>query len=94
MAYQFQHLKKEKNYEFRRVLEKVHTPNRRDPNAVCGNQETELTEGWTILVEQDCSHVILNVAKDLQDYLLVSMNISVLLKKKKAAPEAKAKSGP
>ncbi len=78
----YQYLKKEKNYEFRRILEKVHTPNRRDASVVCGENEVQLAEGWTILVEEDCSHVILNVAKDLQDYLLVSMNVSVLLKKK------------
>ncbi len=79
MAYHFQHLQKEKNYEFRRYLEKIHIPNRRNHNAVCTLQETEITGQWTILVEQDCSKVILNVAKDLQDYLLVSMNISVRL---------------
>lgn len=82
MSYQFRYLKKEKNYEFRRVLEKVHTPDRRDNSVVCGENEIEIKEGWTILVEENCSHVILNVAKDLQDYLLVSMQVSVLLKKK------------
>ncbi len=76
----YQYLKKEKNYEFRRLLEKVHTPHRRDISVVCGASEVQITEGWTILVEEDCSRVILNVAKDLQDYLLVSMGVSVLLK--------------
>lgn len=82
MAYQFEYLKKEKNYEFRRFLEKVHTPNRRDTSVVCGETELEITEGWAILIEENCANVILNVARDLQDYLLVSMNVSVLLKKK------------
>lgn len=82
MAYQFECLKKEKNYEFRRFLEKVHTPNRRDASVACGETELEITEGWTILIEENCANVVLNVAKDLQDYLLVSMNVSVLLKKK------------
>lgn len=82
MAYQFEYLKKEKNYEFRRLLEKVHTPNRRDTSVVCGETELEITEGWAILIEENCANVILNVARDLQDYLLVSMNVSVLLKKK------------
>ena len=82
MAYQFEYLKKEKNYEFRRFLEKVHTPNRRDNTVVCGKNEVEITEGWAILIEENCANVILNVARDLQDYLLVSMNVSVLLKKK------------
>ena len=61
----YQYLKPEKNYEFRRFLEKVHTPNRRDYSVTCGANEVEIAEGWTILVEQDCSKVILNVAKDL-----------------------------
>ncbi len=78
----YQYLKPEKNYEFRRFLEKVHKPDRRDTSIVCGDNEVQITEGWTILVEEDCSKVILNVAKDLQDYLLVSMNVSVLLKRK------------
>ncbi len=80
MAYQFQHLPKEKNYEFRRFLEKIHQPDRRNYAAVCTDQEIEITEQWAILVEKACSKVILNVAKDLQDYLLTSMNVSVLLK--------------
>ncbi len=80
MAYQFQYLSKEKSYEFRRILEKIHIPNRRNHSKVCGQREIEITEQWAILVEKGCSKVILNVAKDLQDYLLTSMNISVLLK--------------
>lgn len=80
MAYQFQHLKKEKNYEFRKFLENIHTPDRRDYTVVCGENEVQINDGWTIVVEKDCSKVILNVAKDLQDYLLTSMNVSVLLK--------------
>ena len=83
----YQYLKPERNYEFRRILEKVHTPDRRDYSVTCGENELQLEDGWTILVEQDCSKVILNVAKDLQDYLLVSMNISVLLKRKECVCE-------
>lgn len=83
MAYQFKHLKKEKNYEFKKILETVHIPNRADPNVVCGPDELALDEDWTILVEEGCSRVILNVAKDLQDYLLVSMGLSLRLKPKK-----------
>lgn len=82
MAYQFHHLKKEKNYEFRRFLENVHTPDRRNAGVLRGANEVEVGEGWSILVEKECSQVILNAAKDLQDYLLVSMQVSVLLKRK------------
>ena len=87
----YQYLKNEKNYEFRRTLEKVHTPDRRDMAVTCGANEIEIAEGWTILVEEGCSKVILNVAKDLQDYLLVSMNVSVLLKRKADISEDMAK---
>lgn len=80
MAYPYKHLKAEKNYEFRRILEQVHTPDRRDYTVACGVNEMQITDGWTILVEKNCSKVILNVAKDLQDYLLTSMQVSVLLK--------------
>ncbi len=83
MAYEYQYLLKEHNYQFRRELEKIHKPNRRDDSVVCGENEIEIGDGWSILVEENCSNVIMNVAKDLQDYLLTSMNVSVLLKVKK-----------
>lgn len=87
MAYEYQYLQKEHNYQFRRELEKIHKPNRRDVSVVCGENEIEIGDGWTILVEENCSNVIMNVAKDLQDYLLTSMNVSVLLKVKKDLSE-------
>ncbi len=83
MAYEYQCLQKEHNYQFRRELEKIHKPNRRDLSVVRGENEIEIGDGWSILVEENCSKVILNVAKDLQDYLLTSMNVSVLLRVKK-----------
>ncbi len=82
MAYEYRCLGKEKNFEFRRHLEKVHIPHRRDNTVLRKENEVEITDGWMIAVEENCSAVILNVAKDLQDYLLVSMNVSVLLKRK------------
>lgn len=71
--------KKEKNYEFRRYIDKVHIPNRRDTNIFCSSDETVVEDGWNIIVKNDCSQVILNAAKDLQDYFFTSMNTSVLL---------------
>lgn len=70
----------EKNYEFRRYIDKVHIPDRRDPNVFCNNDETMVKDGWEIIVKKGCSDVIINTAKDLQDYFLTSMNTSVLLK--------------
>ncbi|WP_409345527.1 hypothetical protein [Paenibacillus sp. MBLB4367] len=67
----------EKNYEFRKRLEVVHKPDRRDPNVRASAQEVEITDEWRIVIAKDAGPVVLNVAKDLQDYLLVSMDVSV-----------------
>ena len=69
----------ERQYEFRRRLEQVHKPDRRNRNLQPEPGETEIGDGWSIVIADNASPLVLNVAKDLQDYLLMSMNISVLL---------------
>ncbi len=72
--------KTEKNYEFRKFIDKVHKPNRRNQDAFCDNEEVMVDEGWEIVVKKGSSDLVINVARDMQDYLLTSMNTSVLLK--------------
>lgn len=74
--------KVEKSYQFRHFIDKVHKPDRRDWNVKCGSNEVLIEEGWKIIIKNEASGVIQNVAKDLQDYLFTSMNVSVLLVKK------------
>jgi len=69
----------ERKYEFRRRLEEVHKLNRRNPNVRAAGDELEITEEWRIVVDQAVGPHLLHTAKDLQDYLLVSMNVSVRL---------------
>ncbi|BBH23491.1 hypothetical protein Back11_48360 [Paenibacillus baekrokdamisoli] len=69
----------EKKYEFRKRLEVVHQPNRRDSEAIAQKNEITIDQDWSIAIGEEATPLMMNVAKDLQDYLLVSMNISVRL---------------
>jgi hypothetical protein len=80
----------EQNYEFRKRLAVVHQANRRDPSRDPEADETVIGEGWNIAVSRDASAYMLNLAKDLQDYLLVSMNVSALVRRLSAAELATA----
>ena len=70
----------ERNYEFRKRLEIVHQPNLRQENVVLKPDELLIEDGWTILIGNRAPQLVINVAKDLQDYLFTSMNVSVLVK--------------
>jgi hypothetical protein len=71
----------EQPYAFRRRLETVHQPDRRDPDARPDENEIVLGEGWSIVISRQASPLVLTVAQDLQDYFLVSMGESVLLRR-------------
>lgn len=69
----------ERNYEFRRRLEEVHKPDRRNPALRPGPQETAVGDDWQIVYSKQAGPHIAHVAKDLQDYFFVSMNCSLRL---------------
>ncbi|QNK58951.1 hypothetical protein [Paenibacillus sp. PAMC21692] len=69
----------EKKYEFRRRLETVHKPDRRNSNVNPEFGEAVIEDGWRIVIEENAKPLVLTVAKDLQDYLFVSMCVSVSL---------------
>jgi len=71
----------EKNYEFRRRLNIVHLPDRRDAGARPAKGELPVETGWSIVISRQAAPLVLNVARDLQDYFLASMNVSVLLER-------------
>jgi len=71
----------ERNYEFRKRIDIVHVPNRRDWSIYPKRNEIIIKNGWELAVSKDCSDIVYNVARDLQDYLLVSMGVSVILVK-------------
>jgi hypothetical protein len=70
----------ERNFQFRRRLAVVHKPGRRDPHVLPLERDTLIEEGWSILIPRGCSPVLRTAAQDLQDYLLTSMDVSVLLR--------------
>ncbi len=67
--------KMEQNYDFRKRLDRVHKENIFDPAVVPETDECMIDPSWEIVQEgnlfKGCA------ALDLQDYLLVSMNISI-----------------
>ncbi|RKN74951.1 hypothetical protein [Paenibacillus ginsengarvi] len=71
----------ERNYEFRNRLDVVHKPNRRDPALRPEPDDCVIGEDWFIAISESAGPHLVHVAKDLQDYLLESMNCSVLLRR-------------
>lgn len=71
--------KQEKNYEFRHKMLKVHREDLRDTSLAPSFDEIEIKDGFVIDISRAKTEVILTAAKDLQDYLLISMGVSVLL---------------
>ena len=78
----------EKAYEFRKELNQVHLKDRRDHAVKADSNELTVEDGWTIYVNHAASELVETTAKDLQDYLLVSMGVSVILKKTSDIVEA------
>ncbi|HEV7213771.1 MAG TPA: hypothetical protein VGP33_01505, partial [Chloroflexota bacterium] len=68
-------------YAFRKRLAVVHAPDWRDPAVLPGHADAVVGEGWSVVVARDASALLLGVAQDLQDYLLISMGVSVLLRR-------------
>lgn len=74
----------ERNYEFRRRLNQVHQPDRRDASLRPGRSEAAVAADWRLVVGMAASPYLLRVAQDLQDYFLVSMGLSLLLERRDA----------
>lgn len=71
--------KPEKNYEFRHRMLKIHRDGLRDIALFPAEDELEIKDGFTLDISRVSSDVVLTAAKDLQDYLLISMGVSVLI---------------
>ena len=67
-------------YSFRRELQIVHKPDRRDPAATAAAGEFTIDNSWVILVPQDAAKLVHNVANDLQDYFQASMFTSLAVR--------------
>ena len=69
----------EKPFEFEKLLEQVHKPNRVNPEAMKTLNGVKITGDWQIVCDEKADVVLRNAAKDLQDYFAVSMNLSLVL---------------
>jgi len=70
---------RERNFQFRQRLNVVHLPDRRDPGLQPSEGETAVEHGRRIVVGTQATDYVTGVAKDLQDYLFTSMDVSTLL---------------
>ena len=78
----------EQNYDFLKRMSVVHKPNRRDASAVKTEQEIALDASWKIVIPETASDLVKLAASDFQDYLLKSMDLSIVIET--AATPAKA----
>jgi len=66
----------EKNYDFRKRMSEIHDKNVRDNALVCSADELELEDGVRMVVSENAGEVIVTAARDLSEYLFVSMNMA------------------
>ena len=78
----------ERNYQFRERLLQVHKPDRRDLDVTPGAGQIQVDDSWEICISKHAERVIVNAAKDMQDYLGVSMGVYLPLKRCKDIAEA------
>lgn len=74
---------KEINYQFRQRFSIVHQPDRRDMEKRKGENQIEIDSSWIISIPEDSDAVMVNAARDLEDYFFTSMNISLKVVKGK-----------
>ena len=65
----------ESPYDFRKRLETVHEPGRRDPQAVPSPDEFVFSDGAVVALPGDADEVLTTAAEDFVDYLKVSMSV-------------------
>ncbi len=67
----------EKPFDFTRRYDEVHKPMRVCREKLECFDGVKVTDGWSIIMPADCSIVVENVAKDLQEYFDISMACKV-----------------
>ena len=71
--------KPEINYEFRHKMLDIHKKDIRDFSLMPAHNEIEIENGFIIDISRVYTDVVLTAAKDLQDYLLISMGVGVII---------------
>ncbi len=69
----------EKRYDFRKKMLEVHKKGLRDFSLIPNENELALVSGTKICIEKDASEVIMVAVKDFCDYMLTSMDVSMLI---------------
>lgn len=72
-------LQVEKRYDFKKELLRVHKSGRRNPDLKPTPEEFEIPDQFWIVLPENSDEVILTAARDFEDYLLTSMQISSML---------------
>lgn len=67
----------EPHYEFRKDMDMIHKPDRRDFQATPGKDETVIDDSWQLVIPANANEVLLTAVEDLQDYFAVSMKITL-----------------
>lgn len=67
----------EQNYDFLERRREIHRPDRRDGTLSPRPDETVIDESWTLAVSHPGEPLLLRAVCDLQDYLFVSMKLSL-----------------
>lgn len=71
----------ERNYQFRQRLLQVHKPDRRDWEVAPEEEQILVDDSWEILISKTAPRVMLTAARDMQDYLDVSMGVCLRLRR-------------
>ena len=70
-------MQQEKNYDFLKRMRTVHKPDRRDMTVKPEPGEIALDNTWKIVIPAGAGQLVRRAASDFQDYLFVSMKVSV-----------------
>lgn len=81
----------ENPYDFRKSLDEVHIKGRRDFTVCPQPDETVIQSGWSIVLPETASDFCFDLARDLADYLLVSMQVSAGIRRSDSiTPESRS----
>lgn len=69
----------EKKYQFKTDLLNIHKKDRRNFSLKADANEFELKNGFSIVVPEDASEVIMTAVRDFSDYLFTSMKVSNMI---------------
>ena len=72
-------MRKEKNFDFLRRFAEIHHTGMREKGLLPHYGETEITAQWQLVFPDEFSGVYRTAALDFQEYLLISMGLSLTI---------------